>query len=437
VRSVHAQDRPAERGVAGQRCALNLAAVAREDVQRGEWVQAAPLANVTPRFDAVLALAAGAELRNESTVHLHHGTRDVLARLAVLDASAPDAVLVSLLPVEPLPACAGDRIVLRDAQARHTLGGGRILDTAVPGRGRRKPERLALLRELAALQATQPVSALQARLRLGPVAVDALTSGWNLRADEFEHLVAGCGARRAGELLFDRASWTDLAARALDAVRATHAREPEMPGLEQQRLRRMIAPALPQEAVTTLLDELIDAGTLVRRGAFVALPEHKAELARDERVRWEKIKPLLMERRFEPPRVRDIAREAGLAETDVRRLLKRVARVGEITLVAHDHFFMTDAVQSMADIAGELARTHGAARAAEFRDRIGTGRKLAIQILEFFDKVGYLRRVRDDHVLRRDNPWRAGSGEARAETSDAPAPQRPAEPPPEQERAAA
>jgi selenocysteine-specific elongation factor len=60
----------------------------------------------------------------------------------------------------------------------------------------------------------------------------------------------------------------------------------------------------------------------------------------------------------------------------------------------------------MAEMAGELARTHGAARAAEFRDRIGTGRKVAIQILEFFDKVGYTRRVRDDHLLRRDNPWR-------------------------------
>ena len=105
-------------------------------------------------------------------------------------------------------------------------------------------------------------------------------------------------------------------------------------------------------------------------------------------------------------KVLQVLEDTGLAETEVRSLLKRVARGGEVPLVAHDHFFMTDAVQAMADIAGELAATHGAARAAEFRDRIGTGRKLAILILEFFDRVGYTRRVRDDHVLRRDNPWR-------------------------------
>jgi selenocysteine-specific elongation factor len=87
-------------------------------------------------------------------------------------------------------------------------------------------------------------------------------------------------------------------------------------------------------------------------------------------------------------------------------VLKKVARIGEVTLVAHDHFFLTDAVRRLADIAGELARGHGAARAAPFRDRIGGGRKVALQILEFFDRVGYTRRVRDDHLLRRDNPWR-------------------------------
>lgn len=406
VRSLHAQDRPGERGVAGQRCALNLAAIGREDVERGEWVQSATLDNLTQRLDAVIERTRATELRNETMVHLHHGTRDLLARVAVLDDSDATAVLVSLTTAEPVAASVGDRIVLRDAQARHTLAGGVVVDTAVPTRGRRRPERLALLRQLAALLASDRGAALQARLRHGPFATAALKSGWNLRDDEFDLLLAASGARRAAGLLFDGAHWTRLAEQAQHAIAATHEREPEMPGLEQHRLRRMVAPALPQEAITTLLDELIDAGTLVRRGAFVALPSHKAELARDERVRWEKIKPRLMDKRFEPPRVRDIARDTGIGETDVRALLRRVARVGEVTLVAHDHFFITDAVAEMAEMAGELARVHGAARAAEFRDRIGTGRKLAIQILEFFDKVGYTRRVRDDHLLRRDNPWR-------------------------------
>ena len=59
----------------------------------------------------------------------------------------------------------------------------------------------------------------------------------------------------------------------------------------------------------------------------------------------------------------------------------------------------------MAQIAKKLHDQHGAVRASDFRDQIGGGRKVAIQILEFFDRVGYTRRVRDDHLIRRDNPF--------------------------------
>ena len=408
VRSLHAQDRPAEQGRAGQRCALNLAGLSREDVQRGDWVQAAALTNVSTRFDATLGLSSreAKALAQWSHVHLHHGTRDLLARVAVLDAERiepGEERLVSITLDTPLAACRGDRFVLRDASARRTLGGGVLLDIAPPVRGKRRPERLALLN---ALHQRPGTAALGDWLAAEPVPVARLASDWNLRADEAQAALGRVQARVAAGLAFAPPRWAALRERTLEALAAAHAREPEMPGLEQNRLRRIVAPALSADVMAELIDELLAAGSAVRRGAFLALPAHKAELARDERVQWEKLKPLLMEQPYDPPRVRDLARAAALPEAAVRVLLKRVARVGEVTLVAHDHFFLTDAVARMADMVSELVATHGAARAAEFRDRIGTGRKVAILILEFYDRVGYTRRVRDDHLLRRPNPWR-------------------------------
>ena len=418
VRSLHTQDRAAQVGVAGQRCALNLAGLAREEVERGQWVQAATLANTSERFDASIRLAAheGLRLGQWANVLLHHGTEHVAARVALLDADELTAGRQALATVSvqaPLALCKGDRFVLRDSSARRTLGGGMVLDIAPPVRGKRRPERLRLL---AALRDALPTEALARWLEAGPVPLTRLASGWNLAEAELQRLLAACSARVAAATAFAGDHWQTLRRRALDAVTATHEREPEMPGLEQNRLRRMVAPNLDADALAEIVDELLQQGLLVRRGAFLALPAHKAELARDERVRWEGIKPLLMDRPFEPPRVRDIARATGIAETEVRSVLKKVARIGEVTLVAHDHFFLTDDVRKLADIAGELARSDGAARAAPFRDRIGGGRKVAIQILEFFDRVGYTRRVRDDHLLRRDNPWR----EAGADVHSAP-----------------
>ncbi|MCS7100489.1 MAG: SelB C-terminal domain-containing protein, partial [Burkholderiaceae bacterium] len=398
-------------GRAGQRCALALAGVEKSDVERGQWVQGPTLQNVTERFDAAILLSAleGKGLPNWATVHLHHGTADAMARLGVLDAEriAPgEPCLATIAADRPLALCRGDRFVLRDAQARRTLGGGVVLDIAPPRRGKRRPERLTVL---AALRDAAPAEALATWLQTEALPLARIAHGWNLTDGELQALLHDVRGRVAAGTAFAAAHWRQLRERLLQAVAAAHEREPEMPGVEQNRLRRMVAPSLAAEAFGELVEELLAEGRLARRGAFLALPEHRAELGKTERVLWERIKPLLLEKPFEPPRVRDIARDRNLPETEVRALLKRVARVGEVTLVAHDHFFLTDAVRALADIAAELNATRGAARAAEFRDRIGTGRKLAIQILEFFDRVGYTRRVRDDHLLRRPNPWREGA----------------------------
>jgi selenocysteine-specific elongation factor len=119
-----------------------------------------------------------------------------------------------------------------------------------------------------------------------------------------------------------------------------------------------VAPALDPEAFGAAIDELLGEAGLVRRGAFLALPTHKAELGREQRVRWERIQPLLIDRKFDPPRVRDVARETGIPEVEVRNLLRTVARVGDVTLVALDHFFVTTAVAQLADIAAELSSRH-------------------------------------------------------------------------------
>ena len=412
VRSLHAQDRPAEAGVAGQRCALNLPGLEKQQIERGMWVQDETLWNLTDRIEASLHLSAreAKALAANATVHLHHGTVDAMARVAVLDATRVEPggeAMVSFTLDRPLAVARGDRIVIRDAAAQRTVGGGVVLDSAplgaAPRRGRRAPSRLAYL---ASVRDDSARGALEAWLAQQPVPLARLAALWNLRDDEREQLLQAAGARVAAGIAFSAARWQQLRQQVLLTIGQTHEREPELPGVEQQRLRRIVAPAMDLEAFAAVIDELLSDGSLVRRGAFLALPSHKAELGREQRVRWERIQPLLVDRKFDPPRVRDIARETGIPEIEVRGLLKTVARVGDVALVAHDHFFTTAAVGDLADIAAQVAAQHGAARAAEFRDRIGTGRKLAIQILEFFDRVGYTRRVRDDHLIRRDNPWR-------------------------------
>ncbi|HKO66408.1 MAG TPA: DNA/RNA-binding winged helix domain-containing protein, partial [Burkholderiaceae bacterium] len=147
---------------------------------------------------------------------------------------------------------------IRDASARRTIGGGTVLDVMPQGsaarRGRRAPARLQLL---AALRDGSPADALRAWLQRSPVPVARLASGWNLRDVEVQQLFDACGVHVASNIAVSAEHWQQLRGEVLTAVELAHQKEPEMPGVEQQRLRRMLAPAFDVEAFGSLIDELV------------------------------------------------------------------------------------------------------------------------------------------------------------------------------------
>lgn len=415
VRSLRVQDRPSGEGRAGQRCALGLAGVEKAQVARGDWVVGETMAAPLRRFHAELRVPTGAPaLAHWTPVHAHLGSGDFMGRVALLEGERLDpgrSMLAEILLDRETLALRGDRFVLRDTSAIRTVAGGRVLDIFPPARHKRSAERLAYLRALAA---DDPAAALGLALGRQVAGVDlgAFAANWNLDEDAAEALwrrldlvTVAEGPWRHG---YTRSGWQGLAARLEEALRGEHERAPDMQGVEQERLRRLTLPTLPRAAFDRLLAEGLAAGTVARSGAWLHLPEHRVELSAADADLWRVLHPLLDATPWGPPRVRDVAKASGTPEEVVRRLFKRAARCGLLYPVAHDHFFTTEAVAQLAAIVADLGATHGAARAAALRDCIGGGRKVAIHILEFFDRVGYTRRVRDDHVVRQAgaaSPW--------------------------------
>lgn len=403
VRSLRVQDAPAESGQAGQRIALALAGVEKAEVSRGQWLLAPVLDAPVQWFDARLrVLSSQPPLRHWTQVHLHLGAEDVLARVALLDGEEipPGGSGWAQLTLErEIGTLAGDRFILRDASARHTLGGGMVLDMAPPTRKKRSPERLAML---AALADSDPAQALCLAAEQQPagVALSGYARNRNLDAATLSALCHALQLKRVGDTAFAPARWQALAAALLQALVNEHTRAPDMPGVERDRLRRLTLPTLSRAAFDALLGEAMAAGQIDQTNAWLHLPEHRVQLAPADEALWAVFKPLLAASPYNPPRVRDVARASGVAEAVVRALFRQVARYGEAYPVAHDHYFTAEAVADLAQRVAALNARDGHARAAPLRDEIGGGRKVAIHILEFFDRIGYTRRVRDTHVLR-------------------------------------
>jgi selenocysteine-specific elongation factor len=401
VRSVHAQNRAADAAGAGQRCALALAAVPREAVGRGQWLVAPQAALDTDRIDARLTLWAGEAkaLRSGTPVHLHVGAAVTQASVAVLDGEsiAPGAqARVQLVLRERVGAWHGDRVVLRDASASRTIAGGRVLDPHAPVRYRRTPQRLA---QLAALEHDAVAARLAALLEASAAGVDLQ----RFAAAQGRTVAAPADALQAGSVALAAAHAHDARGALLAALGEFHRRAPDDGGPDPARLRRLALPRLPDPAFRAVLAALQAEGAVTVRGATVQLPEHAVRLSATEQRIAESVAPKLAEAGFEGAWVRDLARAGGGPEPMLRTTLSRLARRGELHQVVKDLFYPPPTMARLAAIARGVADSHaGEVTAAAFRDATGLGRKRAIQILEYFDRIGYLRRVRDTHRLRPD-----------------------------------
>jgi selenocysteine-specific elongation factor len=405
VRSLHAQNRPVALARAGERCAVALAGLDRDQVERGQWLVAPSAALATDRLDAELTVWHGEPrpLRSGTPVHVHLGSAGVTGTVAVLDgdALAPGAHgRVQLVLRTPIGAWRGDRVVLRDAAASRTVAGGRALDPFAPVRYRRTPTRLA---ELDAMALPDPTQRLHAVLAHAPHGVDLRR--WAAAEARPLPPLPEAALRQADardDWALGQAQAGAAATRLHEALAGFHARHPEELGPDTARLRRLALPRLPEPLWRALLARAQSEGRVGVRGACVHLPDHGERLSATEERIAQKVAPRLAEAGFDGAWARDLARDSGESEPLLRATLARLARRGELHQVVKDLYYPLATMERLAAIARTVAQERGQVEAAVYRDATQLGRKRAIQVLEYFDRVGLLRRVGDAHKLRPD-----------------------------------
>jgi selenocysteine-specific elongation factor len=415
VRSINAQDRPVECGEAGQRCALVLAGphISKEAVRRGQVVVDPALHAPTARIDASLRVLPGERrpIGQWFPVKVHHAAAEVPGRIVVLrdQPIAPgETAYVQLVLERPLAAAAGDRFVVRDTSSSRTVGGGALIDLRAPERRRRTPERRA---EIEALARPDPADALARALQRPPgwQDLDTFCRDRALAPAAAARLVADLGLvvlqAKERRMVSLPTTWDALRRYVGATLDAFHGERPDLPGIGMEQLRNGQRPAVPAPLFLSALRRLAETGDLVLDRTWVRRPGHEVRFSPEEERLWSLVHPRLAAEPYRPPRVRDIAKAMGIDETFVRRLMRMAARRGDVEEIAHDHFFLRPVVERLAEIAIDVAAhaADGKFTAAEFRDRLDNGRKVAIQILEFFDRHGFTIRRQD---LRRINPAR-------------------------------
>lgn len=389
VRGLHAQNQPSEQAHAGQRIALNIAGDAeKEQLNRGDWLLSD--APPEPSERVIVSLQTHTPLTQWQPLHIHHAASHVTGRVSLLENDLAELVFDT-----PLCLADNDRLVLRDISARTTLAGARVVTLNPPRRGKRKAEYLQWLTALALTE--NDSAALSVHLERGAVNLADFAWARQLSDDGLQRLSQQPDFIQAGNNLLNATVAARWQRKVLTTLATYHEQHQDEPGPGRERLRRMALPMEDDALVLLLIEKMRESGVIQSHHGWLHLPDHKAGFTPEQDAIWQKAAPLFGD---EPWWVRDLAQKTGTDEQLMRQVLRHSAQQGLITAIVKDRYYRNDRIVTFANLIRELDQEKGSTCAADFRDRLNVGRKLAIQILEYFNRIGFTRRRGNDHLLR-------------------------------------
>ena len=393
---------------AGSRCAINLAGVEVVEVTRGDWL-VSPLNHApTQRLDTAFSLLASEAhpLAHQTPVHLHLGTTDVVARIATRRGVpiGPGTTAHAQLVLErPVAAFVGDRFIVRDQAARRTLGGGAVIDP-FPATDRRGSPQNDTVRQ--AMSLGEPRLTLAALLQIVDYAIDLrrFERAFNLTAGDaaaLYHEAAAVTLGRDTPVVIPAANVRMLEERVLETL-ARH-NSLAASGMGVDALRKAVAPYLPPEGFLSLIRELGFRRKVELANSIVQLSGHSGSFSAADEVLWQRVLPILIEGGSAPPLVERVAADLNVKEAALVDLLHRKRKSGLVAAATATRFYPRESLARLAASAARVAdgSEAGEFSAAQYRDALGTGRTLAIHILELFDRMGVTLRRGD---LRRMSP---------------------------------
>ena len=412
VRGIQVHGARADAAYAGQRAALNLADLKKEEVRRGDAAVKPDSVRPTLLLDArLLCLRDSARaIESSSRVHLCHGTSVQLARVALLDADrlAPgESGLAQLRLTEPIAVKKGDRFVLRFYSPLETIGGGVVLDDA-PARHRRGDA--AVLNALAVREGGSAAErALQTLAEFGT----ALPSQFALAArlgEPEETLAPVLAELLAAGRLAEPLAGRYIASAALDALWARaealladyHAKNPLHAGIRAPELRQKLFGASDRAVADALLALLEGEGKLRRIGDRWALADFEVHMTRRQLA----LRDMLLERAPAAPVALEttadiLSRFPPKDRAGARQVFESLTTGGEFIPVAQGVYLRRAGYEAVRAAVLAHFAAHETLTLAQLRDALGTSRDSALVILEALDRTHVTRREGDLRRLDR------------------------------------
>jgi selenocysteine-specific elongation factor len=404
VRGVQVYGASTENAVAGERTALNLAGIDKDELGRGMMLVSPGLLQTSSRMDVKLSLLPSAKLlKHGARVHLHAFASETIATVNLYESKQlrPGAESFAQLRLSAaLLLVPGDRFIIRQFSPVITIGGGVVLD-AFPVPKLKAEAREHLLRVTATGDHEKILIARIARRPVQGIPIERLIieTGWpaDIIRAELEARMSNGDIAKLGSHFLDSAAMISRKGSLLSALEAFHTQNPLSPGVNQQTLREKFD--LDPDVFSALVATLVKEGKVETVGDIVHLRGRGVVMKNEESESRRAIEQAFASAGLKVPALKDVLASLKIDKTRAQKLVTLLLRDKVLIKVSDDLVFHQGALNDLRkNLAAQKARSPKI-DVGKFKDLTGVSRKYAIPLLEYLDRERVTRRVGDERVI--------------------------------------
>ncbi len=404
ARSIQVHSKDVTEAYGGQRVAVNLAGIKKEDISRGEVAAAPNSMTNSMMVDVWLSSLkdCGREIKNNSRLHFYHGAREILCKVVLMDREVllpGESCYAQLRLEEEVCAKRGDRFVVRFYSPLETVGGGEILDPC-PFKHRRNDHRAIEGMEIK--RSGTPEQIVQRLIGdhshgWTPIAdIARFGSFAPSEADEIARALAEKGTVVSiGRGIYLDADYVKKVRKEMiSLLNDFHKKNPLKGGIKREELRTRLLPDGRISDVDALLDHFVAAGSIKEIKGLISIASFKVEAGEKLQKLMDKLAADYKKAAFAPPATDDVI--GGDKQT--AQVMDAMLADGTLVRLDAQIYIHNECYTQALELAYSLIEKNGQMTLAEFRDALGTSRKYAVALLEYFDNRRLTKKVGDARV---------------------------------------
>ena len=412
VRGIQVHNESADCAHAGQRTALNLSGITADEIERGNVICPIGFSQATDNIDVSMRVLSSypRSLEHWTRLRFYLGTRETFCRTILLvdeTVRRGKTTQIQLRLESPILTFRGDRFIVRDFSAEHTVGGGQVINPFAPRHKRFTEKTLEVLDEWESAENTDVINLVLTQSRDLCIPQDYLhyyLSGshaaleQNLKDLETDRKIV----RWSGGTQFISAANRTEAVQAtlLDALRDFHEKNLLAPGQNIAQLQRQIG--LDGTAFERIVNHLIQGKQVIKEGNLLRMTSHQIQFSAEAEGIKNQIEEVLLSTRLNTPNLSELKTQFNeYPPQEIQKMFYALLNLGRFVKISDGYFIHANTLAKTLNLLTNYLRENGIITVAEFRELTKTSRKYAVPFLEYCDGQSITVRVDNHRRLRK------------------------------------